>query len=371
MAAASPVKQQFSHRSCMILQLTSSPSGAGKTSLLTVLSGRNVTGGSVKVNAVVRLEDRKVDPCNIEVRKQIAYVAQDDSLMVSQTPRDAIRFSAKLRLSKTMTEDDLDVLTNTMLKELGLDSCADTLVGGAMLKGISGGERKRTSVGVELVTKPTLVSSGTYHYGFYGVNGFLLDLILSTQVFLDEPTSGLDSFSATQVCSVLRKVADSGASVLLTIHQPSSDIFQTFDLLILMNKGRIMYQGKVEDVDQYFEVRHHPLPPKFNPADHIMLVAQTVPEDELVAQGFFEEDPRPALEEKENCPTESVARNEDRVGFAVQLKLLVKRELMSLKRNKIVLGYRLFLTSFSVTLMGIIFWRVGDTDSSNPAVSSL
>jgi hypothetical protein len=89
-----------------------------------------------------------VDPTNIDVRKKIAFVAQDDSLQVTATPREAIRFSAKLRLPRTITEEELDTLTNRMIEELGLNDCADTIVGGAFIKGISGGERKRASVGV-------------------------------------------------------------------------------------------------------------------------------------------------------------------------------------------------------------------------------
>jgi ABC-type multidrug transport system ATPase subunit len=141
------------------------PSGSGKTSLLNVLAGRSVTGGKLTVTCDVRLNNYTVDPTSLEVRQQIAFVSQDDSLHVSSTPRESIRFSAKLRLPKETTEEELDTLTTKMLDELGLVRCADTLVGGALLKGISGGERKRTSVGVELVTKPAMV-------------------------FLDEPTSG-------------------------------------------------------------------------------------------------------------------------------------------------------------------------------------
>jgi ABC-type multidrug transport system ATPase subunit len=88
---------------------------------------------------------------------------------------------------------------------------------------------------------------------------------------LDEPTSGLDSYSAVQLCQVLKKVANAGASVLFTIHQPSSDIFKSFDNLILMNKGRVMYQGPVEQVNEYFAARSNPVPPNYNPADWIMV----------------------------------------------------------------------------------------------------
>jgi ABC-type multidrug transport system ATPase subunit len=126
-------------------------SGAGKTSLLNVLAGRAATRGRIRIEADVRLENYAVDPTNIKLRKSIAFVAQDDSLQSTATPREAIRFSAKLRLPRSMTDEQLDTLTDRMLHELGLTGCADTIVGGALIKGISGGERKRASIGVELV----------------------------------------------------------------------------------------------------------------------------------------------------------------------------------------------------------------------------
>jgi ABC-type multidrug transport system ATPase subunit len=232
-----------------ILSFSMGPSGAGKSSLLNILSGRAQSHGNLTVHADVRLNNYQVDPTNINVRKQIAFVAQDDSLQVTSTPREAIRFSAKLRLPRTTTDEQLDNITERMLTELGLLSCADTFIGGALIKGVSGGERKRTSVGVELVVKPALL-------------------------FLDEPTSGLDSYSAVQLCQVLKKVANAGASVLFTIHQPSSEIFNSFDYLILLNKGRVMYTGTTEGVPDYFADRGHPNPTNYNPADWIMNVAQ-------------------------------------------------------------------------------------------------
>jgi ABC-type multidrug transport system ATPase subunit len=222
------------------------PSGAGKTSLLNILSGRQKSSDTITVQTDIRLNDYEVKPTKMKYRKQVAFVAQDDSLPVSATPRECIRFSAKLRLSRETTDAELDRLTNRMLVELGLEQCADTIVGGALLKGISGGERKRTSVGVELVTQPSCV-------------------------FLDEPTSGLDSFSAGQLVNVLKKVANAGASVLFTIHQPSSEVFEMFDHFILMNKGRVMYQGPTGSIEKYFADRGHPIPPRYNPADFVMV----------------------------------------------------------------------------------------------------
>lgn len=126
-------------------------SGAGKTSLLNILAGRARTRGKIRIEADVRLQNYSVDPTSIKIRKSIAFVAQDDSLQITATPREAIRFSAKLRLPRSTTDSQLDLLTTRMLNELGLSACADTIVGGALIKGLSGGERKRASVGVELV----------------------------------------------------------------------------------------------------------------------------------------------------------------------------------------------------------------------------
>jgi ABC-type multidrug transport system ATPase subunit len=159
------------------------PSGSGKTSLLNILAGRITTSANLTVESEISLDGVAVDPTSMQVRHQIAYVAQDDALHISSTPREAIIFSAKLRLPKTTTTEELTYMTNTMLSELGLNECADTIVGGALLKGISGGERKRTSVAVELVTKPSLV-------------------------FLDEPTSGKKVKCTVIYCHTVSEIVD-------------------------------------------------------------------------------------------------------------------------------------------------------------------
>ena len=92
----------------------------------------------------------------VTYRRNIAYVMQDDFLMPTATPREALTFSAKLRLPGSITEEQIQEKVNSLLKALGIEECADTLTGGAMIKGISGGQRKRTSVGIELITEPTV-----------------------------------------------------------------------------------------------------------------------------------------------------------------------------------------------------------------------
>lgn len=130
---------------------------SSQTSLLNILAGRVRTNDKVTVEADVRLNNFGVDPTDIKVRKSIAYVAQEESIMVTATPREAIYFSAKLRLPVSTTEEELQSLTTRMLSELGLVDCADTMVGGALIKGVSGGEKKRAAIGVELVVKPNLL----------------------------------------------------------------------------------------------------------------------------------------------------------------------------------------------------------------------
>ena len=132
-------------------------SAAGKTSLLNVLSGRSQSSNKLTIESDIRMNNYQVDPTNIEVRKQIAFVTQDDALASTSTPREALLFSAKLRLPRITTDDEIKDLTEKMIVELGLEECADTMIGGDLVKGVSGGERKRTSIGVELVTKPSLV----------------------------------------------------------------------------------------------------------------------------------------------------------------------------------------------------------------------
>ena len=130
-----------------------------------------------------------------------------------------------------------------------MNKCANTKIGGPLIKGVSGGERKRCSIGVELITDPNLI-------------------------FLDEPTTGLDSFTATSVVETLRALAESGRTVISTIHQPNSDIFQSFDQLMLLARGKIIYFNDADKAVDHFAA----IAPQFrcpelsNPADHFMTI---------------------------------------------------------------------------------------------------
>ena len=132
----------------------------------------------------------------------LPYVMQQDILTPTQTVRESLWFSANLRLPNSYSKKDKLELVEKMLKDLGLEKCADTYIGDDMIRGVSGGEKKRTCVGIELIMKPKLI-------------------------FLDEPTSGLDSYAAHNVVLRLKDLAaNDGCNVLCTIHQPSSEAGQ-------------------------------------------------------------------------------------------------------------------------------------------------
>lgn len=130
------------------------PSGAGKSSLLNVLAGRCASGRNTSVGGIVKVGSRTIDP--VKYRKNIAYVMQDDCLLATATPREALLFSAVLRLPLAVPRKKIVVLVEQLLLDLGLTGCADVIIGGPLIKGISGGQRKRTSVGVELITDPAV-----------------------------------------------------------------------------------------------------------------------------------------------------------------------------------------------------------------------
>lgn len=176
------------------------------------------------------------------IKNRVAYVMQDDVMMGTQTPREILEFAATLKTGSTKHVDEV-------LQALNLKSCENTRVGKTGEKrGISGGERKRTAIAEEMLTKPSVL-------------------------FLDEPTSGLDSSNALHVVQIMKELASAGRTVVATIHQPSSDIFYTFDQIILLSMGRIVYCGPPDEVVDYFrDSLGFKCPRHSNPADFLLNV---------------------------------------------------------------------------------------------------
>ncbi|OKL59300.1 hypothetical protein UA08_05039 [Talaromyces atroroseus] len=196
-------------------------SGAGKSTFVNVLMGKtNHTGGLVAVNN---------SPGKLKkYKKVIGYVPQDDIVLPELTVFENIVHSARVRLPKTWKDADIVAHAESVVDCLELSHVRDSLVGSVAKPVISGGQRKRVSIGMELAAAPMAI-------------------------FLDEPTSGLDATSASSIMRTLKALARLGISVIVIIHQPRSEIFDLFDKLILLGNGQTVYEGPQVDVKQYFE----------------------------------------------------------------------------------------------------------------------
>ncbi|KAL8707138.1 MAG: hypothetical protein Q9220_007785 [cf. Caloplaca sp. 1 TL-2023] len=217
-------------------------SGSGKTTVLHAIShrmggGRLHTTGSVTYNGLDRISS---------VRS--AYVMQHDVLIPTLTVRETLRYAAELRLPPPTTSDERRQVVEDVILELGLKECANTRIGNNVHKGCSGGEKRRTSLGVQMLANPSIL-------------------------FLDEVTTGLDAASAFQLVKTLKLLADRGRTIIVTIHQPRSEIWDLFDRLVLLSGGTTLYSGPSKNCLPYFEDLGFVLPPFVNPAEHLVDLA--------------------------------------------------------------------------------------------------
>uniref|UniRef100_M0ZJJ8 White-brown-complex ABC transporter family n=1 Tax=Solanum tuberosum TaxID=4113 RepID=M0ZJJ8_SOLTU len=195
------------------------PSGGGKTTLLKLLSGKVKNDcGTITFND---------QPYNKSLKQRIGFVLQDDVVFPHLTVKETLTYAALLRLPNTLSKEQKKERAIGVINELGLERCQDTIIGGAFVRGVSGGERKRVCIGNEILLNPSLL-------------------------FLDEPTSGLDSTTALRIMQMLRNTARAGKTVVTTIHQPSSRLFSRFDKLILLGQGSSLYFGKASEAMLYF-----------------------------------------------------------------------------------------------------------------------
>ena len=211
------------------------PSGSGKTSLLSAIAGKLSEG---EVTGTVLLNEKKRDHTWKFVS---AFVEQNEYMLQHITARESILFSAFLRLSREIPVELKVQRCDHLIRTLGLLSCQNT-----MIADISGGERKRTAIAIELITSPTVI-------------------------FLDEPTSGLDSFTALSLIETLKSICESeNKAILLTIHQPRPLIMELFSKFVLLSQGRVIFSGTQEQASFHFESEGLPRPPNINLSDFLM-----------------------------------------------------------------------------------------------------
>ncbi|XP_051118703.1 ABC transporter G family member 15-like isoform X2 [Andrographis paniculata] len=215
------------------------PSGSGKSTLLDALAGRLsrniVMSGNILLNGKKRRLDYGV----------VAYVTQEDVLLGTLTVREAITYSAHLRLPSSMAKEEVKGIVEGTITEMGLQDCADHQIGNWQMRGISGGEKKRLSIALEILIRPQLL-------------------------FLDEPTSGLDSAAAFFVIQSIKNLARDGRTVVSSIHQPSSEVFALFDDLYLLSGGETVYFGQAKMATKFFAEAGFPCPSRRNPSDHFL-----------------------------------------------------------------------------------------------------
>eukprot|EP00300_Choanocystis_sp_HF-7_P015703 c19145_g1_i3.p1 GENE.c19145_g1_i3~~c19145_g1_i3.p1 ORF type:complete len:537 (+),score=140.57 c19145_g1_i3:11-1621(+) len=211
------------------------PSGAGKTSLLDVIRG-NAPGkvtGTILVNGVSGSNALFNNSC---------FIPQDDVLLTGLTARETLMFAARLRLPSALTAKQRRARVGVLLQKLGLEECADTRVGSVDKRGLSGGQRKRVSIGLELLTNPSVL-------------------------FVDEATSGLDSKMAMDVVRILSELAHRKHTVICTIHQPSFDILAEFDKVLMITQGEIVYLGSPDQCATHLSSNGFEVPKHSNPAE--------------------------------------------------------------------------------------------------------
>lgn len=213
-------------------------SGAGKSTFVNVLMGKHShTGGVTKINGSAGASSK--------YKKVIGYVPQDDIVLPELTVRENILHSARIRLPSYWSDTDVQTHVELVLRCLKISHVQNSRVGSTAAPVISGGERKRVSIGMELAAAPMAL-------------------------FLDEPTSGLDATSASSIMSILKAISSFGITVVTIIHQPRHDIFEALDSILLLGAGRVIYSGNEGQAQAYFEDCGFNFPKGQNPADIIM-----------------------------------------------------------------------------------------------------
>jgi len=224
-------------RMCAIM----GPSGAGKTTFMNALCGKATYG---RTTGRICINGEESDVGNF--KSIIGFVPQDDTVYENLTVREQIRFSAELRNSMNTSSTVKYFITEDVLNVMQVDHIQNKIVGGVEARGISGGQRKRVNIGLELAANPSVL-------------------------FLDEPTSGLDATSSLAIVHSLKQMAQLGMTSIMVIHQPRYSLFTLFDDVLLLGKGgKTVYLGPSLHAKEYFEERGFVMEANENPADWFM-----------------------------------------------------------------------------------------------------
>ncbi|KAG3124622.1 hypothetical protein PI126_g23157, partial [Phytophthora idaei] len=225
------------------------PSGSGKTTLVDLLADRISSGevtGDIELNGEARVAKT--------FRAVTSYVAQEDSLLGSFTVLETMRMAAKLSLPNSVTSKQIEARVDDVVEAMGLATCRHTLVGDIFRKGLSGGQKRRLSIAIELLSNPSIL-------------------------ILDEPTSGLDSSATHNVMKFIVKLCAEGKTIVCTIHQPSSLVYDMFTNVVVLSAGQTVYCGPRRLMIPHFASAGYDCPTYMNPAEYFISLVNTDFED--------------------------------------------------------------------------------------------
>ncbi|CAL5193969.1 unnamed protein product [Lathyrus oleraceus] len=233
-------------------------SGSGKSTLIDALADR-ISKDSLKGTKTLN-----GDVLESSLQKVIsAYVMQDDLLFPMLTVEETLMFSAEFRLPRSLSKSKKKARVQALIDQLGLRNAASTVIGDEGHRGVSGGERRRVSIGTDIIHDPIIL-------------------------FLDEPTSGLDSTSAYMVVKVLQRIAQSGSIVMMSVHQPSYRILGLLDRLIFLSHGQTVYSGSPASLPNFFSEFGHPIPENENRTEFALDLIRELEETPGGTKGLVE-----------------------------------------------------------------------------------
>ncbi|GAB4828808.1 ABC transporter G member 7 [Ancistrocladus abbreviatus] len=331
------------------------PSGSGKTTLLNVLAGQLVASPRLHLSGFLEVNGQHKS----KKLYKFAYVRQEDIFFSQLTVRETLSLAAELQLPQMSSREVRNEYVNNLLFKLGLVSCADSIVGDAKVRGISGGEKKRLSLACELIASPSVI-------------------------FADEPTTGLDAFQAEKVMETLSQLALDGHTVICSIHQPRGSIYYKFDDIILLTEGSLVYAGPAKDEPLgYFGNFGYFCPDHVNPAEFL---ADLISIDYSSSESVYSSQKRidglveSFSQQTANCICATPLINGDKfvdgvtIGKKTTLKkkggwwrqfwLLLRRAWMQASRDGPTNKVRARMSVASAIIFGSVFWRMGRSQTS-------
>jgi ABC-type multidrug transport system ATPase subunit len=317
------------------------PSGSGKTTLLNVLSGSvKATRGEILLNGA---------PSSSGAKGFCAIIPQDDLIFSSFSPRETLQYVARLRLGDHVPFEDKMKAVEKLITRLSLSKCADTPVGNVDVRGVSGGERKRTSIACELLVNPSVL-------------------------LVDEPTSGLDSHAAHSIVQILRDLAhEEGRTVVVVIHQPSWQTFLLFDSLVMLWDGRIVFDGPSSNFLEHIESLGFSVPPNTNPLDHCLFLLGETPSGEILWKHWKGKKFNIGnLDPETNVRANSfLSLSTTTVSSFEQFHILFIRALQDHVRDKSKLNATVKIQIFTGVALGVLFINQGRGDLTNKSIVTI